>query len=50
MKTVTSDDDSQNIYTVPVERCNQHSSVEDSKYEYKLKSALIIPGEYISKK
>ena len=42
--TVTRDDDIQNIYTVPVERCIQQTSVEDSKYEEKPKSALIVPG------
>ena len=50
MKTVTRDDDSQNIYTVPVGRCNQQTSVEESKYEEKRKNALIVPGKYISKK
>ena len=44
MTTVTRDDDSQNIYTVPVGRCNQQTSVEESKYEEKPKSALIFPG------
>ena len=50
MTTVTCDDDSQNIYTIPVGRCNQHTSVEESKYEEKHKIALIVPGEYISNK
>ena len=50
MTTVTRDDDSQNIYTVPVGRCNQQTPVEDSKYEAKRKNALIVPGESISKK
>ena len=50
MKKITRDDDSQNIYTVPVGRCNQQTSVEDSKYEEKLKNSLIVPGESISKK
>ena len=49
MTTVTRDDDSQNIYTVPVGRCNQQTSVEDSKYEEKHKNALIVIGESISK-
>ena len=40
--TVTRDCDSQNIYTVPVGRCNQYTSVEESKYEEKPKSALIL--------
>ena len=48
--TVTRDDYSQNIYTVTVGLCNQQTSVEESKYDEKPKSALIIPGEYISKK
>ena len=50
MTTVTRDDDSQNIYTVPVGQCNQQTSVEESKYEKKRKNALIVPGGYISKK
>ena len=49
MKTVTHDDESESIYTVPVGQCNQHTSVEDSKYEEKRKNALIGPGESISK-
>ena len=47
--TVTRDDDSQNIYTLPVGRCNQQTYVDESKHEEKPKSALIFPGEYISK-
>ena len=50
MTTVTRDDDSKNIYTAPVGRCNQQTSVEESKYEEKPKSALIFPGGFISKK
>ena len=50
MTPVTRDDDSQNIYTVPVGWHNQQKSVQDSKYDHKPKSALIVPGEYISKK
>ena len=50
MTTVTRDDDSKNIYTAPVGRCNQQTSVEESKYEEKRKNALIVPGKYISKK
>ena len=50
MTTLTRDDDSPKIYTVPVGRCNQQTSVEESKYEEKRKSILIVPGEYISKK
>ena len=48
--TVTRDDDSQNIYTVPVGGCNQQKLVEEYKYEEKRKNALIVPGESISKK
>ena len=47
---VTRDDDSQNIYTLPVGRCNQQTSVEYSKYEDKRKNSFIVPGESISKK
>ena len=50
MTTVTRDDNSRNIYTVPVGRCNQQTSVEESTYEEKPKSALIFTGEYILKK
>ena len=50
MTTVTRDDDSQNIYTVPVGRCNQQTSVEESKYEEKRQIALIASCESISKK
>ena len=50
MTTVTRDYDSQNIYTVPVGRFNQHKSAEDYKYEEKPKSELIVTGESISKK
>ena len=44
MTTVTSDDDSQNIYNTLVGQCNKHTSVEESKYEEKRKNALIFPG------
>ena len=47
MPTETLDDDSQNIYTVSVRRCNQQTSVEESKYEKKPNITLIVPGEYI---
>ena len=47
---VTCDDDSLNIYTVPVGRYNQQASVKEYKYEEKNKSALIVPGKYISEK
>ena len=48
--TVTCNYDSQNVYTVPVGRRNQQTSIEESKYEDKPKSELIDPGESISKK
>ena len=47
---VTRDDDSPNIYTVPAGKCNQHTSFEESKYEEKCKSELIVPCESFSKK
>ena len=50
MTTVKLDDDSRNIYTVTVGRCNDLTSVDEYKYEEKLYNALICPGEYISKK
>ena len=50
MTTVTRDDDSKNIYTAPVGRCNQQTSVDESKYEEKHQNTLIFPGESISKK
>ena len=50
MTTITRDDDSKNIYTVTVVLCNQHTLVEEYKYGYKLKNALIVPGESISNK
>ena len=50
MTTLTRDDDSQDMYTVPVGLCNQQTSVEESKYEYKCKNAIMVPGESISKK
>ena len=50
MTTVTRDDDSKNVYTLPVGRFNQKTSVEDSKYEEKRKNSLIVPSEYISNK
>ena len=48
--TVTRDDDSRNIYTVPVGRCNELTSFDESKYEEKRHNSLICPGESISKK
>ena len=50
MTKVTRDDDSKNIYTVPVGRFNEHTSDDESKYEEKRKNGLIGPGEYIPKK
>ena len=50
MTTLTCDDYSQNIYTVPVGQCNQQTSVEESKYEDKPKSVLTVPVGSISKK
>ena len=47
---VTHDDYGQNIYTLPVGKCNQQTSVEDTKYFEKHNNALIVPCEYISKK
>ena len=32
------------MYTVSVGQCNEPKSVEDSKYEEKPKSVLIVPG------
>ena len=50
MTTVTHDDDSENMHTVPVGRWNELTSVDESKYEDKFQNALICPGESISKK
>ena len=50
VKMVTCDDDSQNIYNVPVGICNQQTSDDESKYEEKRNSVLIGPVESISKK
>ena len=47
---VTRDDDSENMYTVPVGRYNEQTSVEESKYEEERNNALTVPGESISKK
>ena len=49
MTTVTRDYDSQSNFSVPVGRCNQQTSVEDSKCEEKPKSVWIVPGTSISK-
>ena len=45
--TVTRDDDSPNIYTVPVGRCDIQTSVDEYKYEEIHQNALICPGESI---
>ena len=50
MKTITCDDGSRKNYTVPVGRCNQQTTFEESKCDKKPKSALIVPGAYFSKK
>ena len=50
MKTLTRDDDSWNIFTVPVGRSNELKSVDDYKYEEKCQHSLICPGESISNK
>ena len=47
MTTVTRDDDSPNIYTVSVGRCDIQISVYESKYEEKSQHSLIFPGEPI---
>ena len=38
------------MYTVPVGRCNEQTSDDESKYEENYKNALIGPVEYIPKK
>ena len=50
MIKVTRDDDSRNIYTVPIGKYSERTSVDEFKYEEKRKKALIGPGESISKK
>ena len=50
MTTVTRDDDSQNIHTVPVGRCNLQTSVDESKYEEIHQNTLTFPYGYIYKK
>ena len=45
--TVTRDDGSHNIYTVPVGRCNLQKSVDESKYEEINQNALIFPYGFI---
>ena len=39
--------DSQNMYNVPIGRCNQQTSVEEYKYGDNIKNALFVPGESI---
>ena len=48
--TVTYDDDSKNIYTIPVVLYYLYTSVDEYKYEEIHHNALIFPGGYISKK
>ena len=48
--TVTHDDGSPNIYTVPVRQYNLQTSVDESKYEEIHQNARICLGESISKK
>ena len=50
VKTVTRDNESRNIYTVPIGICNELTSFDESKYEEKRQNSSIFPGEYISKK
>ena len=50
MTTVTRDDDSPNIYNVPVGLWYLQTSVDEYKYEEIHQNALIFPGGYISKK
>ena len=38
------------MYTAPVVICNENTSDDKYRDEEKRKSALIVPGEYISKK
>ena len=49
MTTVTRDDESSNIYSLPFLRCNLQTSVDESKYEEIHQNALIFPGGSISK-
>ena len=48
--TATRDNDSPNIYTVPVGRCDLQTLVDESKYEEIHQNALIFTGDSISKK
>ena len=42
MTTVTRDDDSPDIYTVPIEGCDELTSVDESKYEEVHQNKLIM--------
>ena len=46
---LTHDDDSPNMYTVPVGRCDIQTSVDESKYEEIHQNSFICPGESIPK-
>ena len=48
--TVTCDDYSRKINIVPIGRCNQLTTFEESKCEKKPNSALVAPRAYISRK
>ena len=48
--TVECDDDSKNIYTVPIVQCNLQTSADEYKYEEIHHNTLICPGGSISKK
>ena len=45
--TVARDDESPNIYTLPVGRCGLQTSVYESEYKDIHQNALIFPGGYI---
>ena len=47
---VSRDDESPNINTIPVVRCNLQTSVDESKYKEIHQNTLICPSESISKK
>ena len=50
MTTVTRDDDSPDIYTIPVGRYDIKTSVDDSRYEEIHNNELFFPCGYILKK
>ena len=50
MTKLTRNDENRNIYTVPVERFNQQTTFEESNFDKKPKSTLIVPGTSIPKK